>query len=1025
MKIIKTRMITFFLALVMLAGPLAAVPVKASSAQEIQTRTLMLYLDGANLETDWECATWNLTQSMNANYDENLNYIVMTGGSKEWHTPEEYLDGAEAVDAEYDQIWKLEGKREEEEHGKMKLLEPTGIEGFEKAHMAKPETLTAFIDYCYENYPADQYDLILWDHGGAFDGGYGYDERFAEDYSEISIAQMVALFEETKLIKDGKKFEIIDFDACMMSGVDVAAALAPYADYLVASAEIEPGDGQEYTSWLNALREDPGMNGFEIGKHIVDGLATFYSEEEIEEGTLSVIDLRNFTERLMPLITELDDILIREAKLTGTQNGRYNFYDELYSILTAYKYCWGEYSLYDLGTLVGSLSSPQSEMDNANDDEIDALTNAYTETALKILAILADSDGSGDDVIYSSESAVTRCSVDGYSIRGLDGAFLPPDENGFITIDPTGFNIFFGDGDLYNANSYAKSVNKAIKNITDETTITFLKKRSLAVAYYSLTAYFGRIVSELSATSEDPVTWEEVKTRVDQSQDYSFYIPSLLQMIADYDDDFASANEVETYFSQIVTQQAGEALRQDKVSVKKLVDADGFSNFYQVTIRNASSQSLMSVISMAELEVGNYESPEFEEILHTVYDDKTYDEVFPYGICFFAPKYEGTLDYYRYYEKYDDSDADIYQRVYSDTTSVWIVPEVDTYCFVLTDQDGVEHPAIIQYKDRSKMKASLPIMIRWASGDFSEARLEISFGENGWQVDGVSFHSDEERSSYPMDSEFFAGAKFATAANVPDADEKWYLNPISQFCEIDITKNGWGISLGWKKVGEFEEIVDSAQAYFVNDLYGYGIDITDLFHAANEAAKDGDVAYMIDCVDFSIAEAVYNGDASAPKVTATLNGTALTEGVDYRVLYDGSSDPGSASLVVIGIGDFYGALGMTYTIMDSLEVRVDGTEIGEENYTVDEETGAVTLTDEYVKTLAVGDHTLTVIISGAETTENFTVPAENGQGGGSPQTGDDSHIRLWIILMSVSAFGALIAGRSMTAYGKKKKFEAQ
>lgn len=1022
MKNIKNRLISFLLTLVMLTGVLAAVPLDVFAAPNAQTRTLMLYIVGSNLEGDWECATWNLVQSMEADHDENLNYIVMTGGSKEWHTEEEYLDGAEAVDAEYDQIWKLEGKRDGEEHGKMKLLEPTGIEGFEKANMGKPETLVAFVDYCYENFPADQYDLILWDHGGAFTSGFSFDERFDEECG-ISLSQMVTLFEETKLIRDGKKFEIIDFDACLMAGPEIAAVLAPYADYLVASAETEPGYGQEYTSWLNALRENPGMNGFELGKIIVDGLAAFYTEEDIEEATLSVIDLKNFTERLMPLISELDDILLREAKLLGERNGRFNFYDELYSLRTAYEYVGGGYSLYDLGDLAGSLSAPQSEMDNAEDGEIDALKNAYTGTVLKILTVLVDSDGSGDDVIYSAESASTNRTVDGYSVRGLDGEFLPPDENGYLTVDPTGFNIFFGDGSIPNAYSYSKNVNDTIKLLDDGPTLDFLEKRGLAAVYYALIVRFGQIVSELSNAAEGPVTWAEAEEYVQQSEDVfdSAGIPILIKFLADQDDDFSSTDEVKAYFSKIVDQQAGEALRMDKIVVKKLVEADGDSNFYQVTIRDASPQSLMSVLSAAKLKVGNYESPEYEEILQIYYEGKTYDEVFPDGVCFYSPDYEGTLDHYRYYEALDDSDADIYQRVYSDPTSVWIVPRVDSYCFVLTDQNGVDHPARIYYRDRSRTRATLPICINWADGNYYDAYLVISYGENGWQTDGVSFYSETERSCYPMDSDFLDGAKYTTTACLPDYNGNAYLNPISQFCEIDVSKKDWGISLGWKKIGEIDEIVNSVPAHFVADVYGYRIDVTELFTAADEAAKQGDVAYTVDCADFTVAEAVYDGAAQTPKVTATLKGTALTEGVDYKVLYDGSSDPGGASIAVIGIGNFYGVLELNYTIKDSLAVKVDGKEIGSENYTVDENTGTVSLTDGYKKTLDPGEYTLTVIISGKETTTNFTVPASGEQRPVYPQTGDNSHIELWIMLMTVSAgcgIALFVLGRRRRVFGK-------
>ena len=50
MKNIKTRLLSLLLTIVMLAGALAAVPLNAQDAPETQTRTVMLYLVGSNLE---------------------------------------------------------------------------------------------------------------------------------------------------------------------------------------------------------------------------------------------------------------------------------------------------------------------------------------------------------------------------------------------------------------------------------------------------------------------------------------------------------------------------------------------------------------------------------------------------------------------------------------------------------------------------------------------------------------------------------------------------------------------------------------------------------------------------------------------------------------------------------------------------------------------------------------------------------------------------------------------------------------
>ena len=208
------------MALVFVLGTVCAVSAGADG-ETVPKRTIMVYAVGSNLEANTYLFTDKIDEFLNSPYNENLDMIVITGGTTEWHTPAEYLDGAEEIDVEYDQIWKVVGKKDGEEHGVLKLIEPTGMPGYEKANMGAPETLTAFIDYCFENYPADIYDIILWDHGGGPVGGYGRDDRFE---TMIRLPQLAGAFSDSKLIREGKRFELIDFDACLMSNVTVVTA---------------------------------------------------------------------------------------------------------------------------------------------------------------------------------------------------------------------------------------------------------------------------------------------------------------------------------------------------------------------------------------------------------------------------------------------------------------------------------------------------------------------------------------------------------------------------------------------------------------------------------------------------------------------------------------------------------------------------------------------------------------------------------------------------------------------------------
>ena len=228
-------------------------PVAVNARDKIPTHTIMLYGVGSDLEGDNGCLTYNLYQIMSSVYNENADIIVMTGGAKKWHMPSEFLSGADVISTEYNQIWRVRGKGDGESHGMMTLLREKGLDGLEDALMSDKDTLTGFMDYCYENYPADRYDVIMWDHGGGPVRGFGADERGGI----LSISDMYDAFSACRLIKDGKRFEILDFDACLMCTAEVIAALGGFADYFVGSAETEPSAGQEYFSWLTSLRLEP------------------------------------------------------------------------------------------------------------------------------------------------------------------------------------------------------------------------------------------------------------------------------------------------------------------------------------------------------------------------------------------------------------------------------------------------------------------------------------------------------------------------------------------------------------------------------------------------------------------------------------------------------------------------------------------------------------------------------------------------------------------------------------------------
>ncbi len=227
------------------------------------------YMCGSNLESFYGCATADLEEAAAVRLPENIKIVVETGGSYQWMN--------DKVSAGVIQRHELTSKGLEK------------IEELPDADMGKAETLSSFLSFCKENYPADHTMVIFWNHGGGSVSGAAFDEVYR--YDSLSLEEFAKAFGEVYPEK-GRPFDIIGFDACLMGTVDVACIFDEYGDYLVASEELEPGCGWYYTSWLTALAENSSMDTGTLGSLICDAYAEgCEAQGSDQEITLSVTDL--------------------------------------------------------------------------------------------------------------------------------------------------------------------------------------------------------------------------------------------------------------------------------------------------------------------------------------------------------------------------------------------------------------------------------------------------------------------------------------------------------------------------------------------------------------------------------------------------------------------------------------------------------------------------------------------------------------------------------------------------------------
>lgn len=247
------------------------------------TWTVFIYLCGTDLESEGGGqASGNLDELKGITYNDNVNIIVQTGGTKQWHTPE--------IDPNHLQRWYMSNNG-------MELLEEHDL-----TSMGDPQTLYDFLSWGIKAYPADKTGVIFWNHGGGTLDGAEFDELFNGDSLTLSeMGQtMMALSEEMSA-----PFEMVGFDTCLMATLENAYLWAPFANYLVSSAEVEPGGGWDYLEWGQYLSDNPNATGAELGGVICD---TYYKKCESSGteafATLSVVDLS----MVSPLVAAFDTI---------------------------------------------------------------------------------------------------------------------------------------------------------------------------------------------------------------------------------------------------------------------------------------------------------------------------------------------------------------------------------------------------------------------------------------------------------------------------------------------------------------------------------------------------------------------------------------------------------------------------------------------------------------------------------------------------------------------------------------------
>lgn len=289
---IHFKPIALIVALALMIAPLALAeePAGAAADAALPDWTVLVYMCGCDMETNSGMATYNLDEIMLSyqpywatHIDEaegklvreamtpRVNVAVQTGGALEWQNDSDEDDSGWSLEIANDKLQRYVLSHEELEEYGIYPLEL--VEELPMASMADPETLTDFIRWGVETYPAQKYMLVLWGHGNGASTGMIIDEVYDDD--------ILYLYElDGALAEAGVHFECVLLDACMMCNMETACIFSKYADWMVASEELAPGYGTAFKKWLNELFMNPSCGGGQLGTTICDVTHEKYSAME-------------------------------------------------------------------------------------------------------------------------------------------------------------------------------------------------------------------------------------------------------------------------------------------------------------------------------------------------------------------------------------------------------------------------------------------------------------------------------------------------------------------------------------------------------------------------------------------------------------------------------------------------------------------------------------------------------------------------------------------------------------------------
>lgn len=225
------------------------ITVTPEQTPDTSTYTIMLYgCGGNNLDN---AMVLNIKEALLEGASERVNFTGMIKFSQRYQSAEELQGAQRFIVGEAGETW----------------YEPVEVLS-KNLKLYDPKNLTDFINWSKEQRPADEYILILWNHGSAWlpNEDYPNDSR-AVIHDDNNLNKGLSLNGLVKGIKDSNtKFKMVYYDACLMGMIEIMAGLGDCTEYTMGASHITPSIGGDYNSLIyhlnNSTNFEQAMNDY-------------------------------------------------------------------------------------------------------------------------------------------------------------------------------------------------------------------------------------------------------------------------------------------------------------------------------------------------------------------------------------------------------------------------------------------------------------------------------------------------------------------------------------------------------------------------------------------------------------------------------------------------------------------------------------------------------------------------------------------------------------------------------------------